>query len=234
MTSHTDELFATRDGDLPVIGIFRGHSPERTVELCRAAWDNGVRLVEIPLTGTHAVTSLAAAVAAADGRPVGAGTALSAGDVARAVSAGAEFIVSPGLHPEVVKAAQHLDVPCLPGVATATEIAQALTLGCRWQKAFPARQLGAEWVTAQLAPFPDVRFVATGGVDISNAPDFLRAGCRAVAVGSAFSSANDVEELKRALAPFVNDATVRSSWKEKPSVARPVVPGAMEAASWPR
>lgn len=209
MTTPAEDFFTARPGELPVIGIFRGQSPDQTVSLCRSAWNSGVRLVEIPLSGEQAVTALAAAVVASDGRPVGAGTVLTPEHVRTAASVGATFIVSPGLHPEVVRECHRWNIPCLPGVATATEIADALKLGCQWLKAFPAAQLGPQWIAAQLAPFPHVRFVATGGVDATNAAGFMRAGCRAVAVGSAFATTEGLAKLRTSLATFVTNGTIR-------------------------
>jgi 2-keto-3-deoxy-6-phosphogluconate aldolase len=82
-------------------------------------------------------------------------------------------------------------LPHLPGVATATEAHRALRLGLAWQKVFPAAVLGTGWIAAMRAPFPDVRFVATGGVDAANAEAFLQAGATAVAFGSSFVDAPD-------------------------------------------
>ena len=83
----------------------------------------------------------------------------------------------------------------LPGVATASEVQKAAALGLRWLKAFPAAQLTPAWFTAMLAPFPDVCFVATGGIDAYNAGGFIAAGAKIVAVGSALNDANQVELL---------------------------------------
>ncbi|CAL9571206.1 KHG_KDPG aldolase [Streptomyces sp. enrichment culture] len=188
-----DEAFA----GAPVMGIFRGYDPEATVELCGRAWDLGIRMVEVPVQDPSACPSLRAAVAAGAerGLPVGAGSVLSAAQVREVAVAGAAFAVSPGMLPEVAGACGEHGLPYLPGVASATEIAQALALGLGWLKVFPAAQLTPGWVRAQLAPFPDVSLVATGGVDAYNAQDFLAAGCRAVGVGSALEDGAQLEQL---------------------------------------
>lgn len=193
------EYFSSRLTEIPVIGIFRGATPERTLQLCEAAWNEGVQLVEIPVQSPDALPSLDAALAAADGRAVGAGTVTTREQLDDVLRRGAQFIVCPGLHVDVVRECIRRGVPVLPGVATASEIAQAIALGADWVKAFPASVLGAEWISAVRAPFPDVSFVATGGVDASNAREFLDAGCRGVAVGSAFGSSEAITALREAV-----------------------------------
>ncbi|TDC04235.1 bifunctional 4-hydroxy-2-oxoglutarate aldolase/2-dehydro-3-deoxy-phosphogluconate aldolase [Nonomuraea longispora] len=191
-----DEFFGRHLDRVPILGIFRNLDPDATVAMCERAWEFGVELIEVPVQTSSALPSLRAAVEAAKGRgkSVGAGTVTTAAQLTAVHEMGAAFTVAPGLHPEVVAGSRRLGLPHLPGVATATEIAAALTHGFTWLKAFPAKQLGAGWITAQLAPFPSVRFVATGGIDAGNAAGFLAAGCRAVAVGSAL---NDDEALAR-------------------------------------
>jgi 2-dehydro-3-deoxyphosphogluconate aldolase / (4S)-4-hydroxy-2-oxoglutarate aldolase len=185
----------------PILGIFRGEDPRTTVELCHRAWEFGVELVEIPVQSDAALPSLEAAADAAreHGKQVGAGTVTTVRRLRAAHDLGAAFTVAPGLHPPVVGTSAELGLPHLPGVATATDIAGAQAAGLTWVKAFPARQLGPDWITAQLAPFPDVRFVATGGVNADNAADFLRAGCAAVAIGSALADPEALPRLREAV-----------------------------------
>lgn len=187
----------------PVMGIFRSQDPPTTVELCRRAWDFGIELVEIPVQSESALPSLEAAVEAAreHGKQVGAGTVTTARRLRAVRDLGAAFTVAPGLHPEVVEASAQAGLPHLPGVATATDMANALAAGHTWLKAFPAQQLGPDWITAHLAPFPDVRFIATGGIGADNAADFLAAGCAAVAVGSALADPAALPRLREAVSP---------------------------------
>lgn len=196
-----DDFFADHTRSLPIIGIFRGATPERTVQLSRSAWDAGVELVEIPVQTPDAMPSLRATIAAAGpiGGVVGAGTVTTVAQLDDVLEAGAQFIVSPGLHTAVVTECVRRGVPILPGVATSTDIAAAIEHGLRWLKAFPAAQLTPGWVSAQHGPFPQIRFVATGGVSASNAADFLNAGCDAVAVASAFNSPEGIEALRQAV-----------------------------------
>jgi 2-dehydro-3-deoxyphosphogluconate aldolase/(4S)-4-hydroxy-2-oxoglutarate aldolase len=198
-----NDFFASHLSTSPVIGIFRGLGTTRTVELCRVAWDSGVRLIEIPLQSQDDLAALREAIAAgrAIGRPVGAGTITSPRLMNAAAEAGAAFTVAPGLNAAVAREAQHLNMPHLPGVATSTEIGSALDLGFAWQKMFPAAQLGPSWISAQLAPYPDVRLVATGGVTAFNAKDYMTAGAAAVAVGTAFADPHQIARLSALARP---------------------------------
>lgn len=179
------------------MAILRGMSPPETVALCERAWEAGIDIVEVPIGSPGALASFraAAAAAAACGRSVGVGTVVDVEQVEVAARSGAAFAVSPGLDPEVAQACRAAGLPLLPGVATASEIQNASRLGFRWLKAFPASQLGAGWIAAQLAPFPWARFVATGGVTADNAGDFLDAGARIAAIGSALADEAQMEHL---------------------------------------
>jgi 2-dehydro-3-deoxyphosphogluconate aldolase / (4S)-4-hydroxy-2-oxoglutarate aldolase len=193
----SNEHFATVFASTGAMAIFRGFDPAQTVSLCRSAWSAGVDVVEIPIQGTSGLRALEAAVAAAAevGRRVGSGTVVSLQLLRAAVDAGAAFTVAPGLDEEVALASLDLAVPHLPGVATSSEIQHARRLGLVWLKAFPAAQLTAGWFAAQRAPFPDVQFVATGGISAANAASFLAAGARAVALASALSDPAQLREL---------------------------------------
>lgn len=182
-----NDMFDFAFAKTSVMGIFRGKSPEDTVRLCHAAWDAGVVAVEVPVQKDAAFEALAAAAAErGEGQLIGAGTVRTPDQLRRAVDAGAQFTVAPGTDTDIIALSIELGVPHLPGVATSTDIHRALLAGAQWVKAFPAAELGPSWIAAQLAPFPEVKFVATGGIGAHNAGDFLAAGARGVAIGSAF------------------------------------------------
>ena len=177
------DYFAAAFGATRVMAIVRGLDPVATVRACQAAWDAGIAVVEIPVQTPAAMPSLRAAVDAAheQGLEVGAGTVLRPEQVRDVAAAGAAFTVAPGTHPDAIRVSHELRLPHLPGVATATDIAQALDLGFTWLKAFPAAELGPGWIRAMRGPFPQVRFVATGGITPETMPAMLDAGCVAVA-----------------------------------------------------
>ncbi|WP_084003310.1 bifunctional 4-hydroxy-2-oxoglutarate aldolase/2-dehydro-3-deoxy-phosphogluconate aldolase [Agromyces aureus] len=193
-----DTIFAGR----PLMALFRGLGEARSLELARTAWSLGIDLVELPIQSEADVAALAAVAEAgrAEGRLVGAGTVLSTRHVELAAAAGAAFTVSPGFDADVVRASTSAGMPSLPGVATATEVQAALALGLTWMKAFPASLLGASWFRVMAGPFPQARFVATGGMDASNARAYLDAGVRTVAVGSALEDPAQLPALAALLA----------------------------------
>ncbi|HEY5229864.1 MAG TPA: bifunctional 4-hydroxy-2-oxoglutarate aldolase/2-dehydro-3-deoxy-phosphogluconate aldolase, partial [Galbitalea sp.] len=146
---------------------------------------------------------------------VGAGTVLTVEQVDRCVDAGAQFLVSPGFDDEVVARAQSHGVVILPGVATATEIQRALRAGIDVVKFFPADRLGGlDTIAALAAPFADVRFVPSGGVNPANASSYLRhpaifgiSGSWMVARDAIAAGDFDaIERLSRAAAALVTDA----------------------------
>jgi 2-dehydro-3-deoxyphosphogluconate aldolase/(4S)-4-hydroxy-2-oxoglutarate aldolase len=184
-------------GDCQIMAILRGLPVSETVELACRAWDLGIRLVEVPVQTPDAVPSLRAAVAAGleRGHTVGAGTVTTVEQVREVAESGAVFTVAPGVDPAVAAASAAAGLPHLPGVATPSEVQQALRHGLTWMKAFPASVLGTEWFSAMRGPFPQLKLVATGGMDAHTVRAYLDAGARVVAVGSALSDPEQVELL---------------------------------------
>ncbi len=205
-----DSYFAESFATVPVLGILRGFDVARTVQLSRNLWEVGVRLVEVPVQDESGFEALAATVRAAGeaGGVVGAGTVTTVERFKRARDLGAAFTVAPGFDPAVVDASREAGLPHLPGVATATEVGRALASGLTWLKMFPAADLGARWARSMRGPFPEARFVATGGVDVGNAEEFLAQGVRAVALGSALA---DPAELRAVPALLERVTALRSS-----------------------
>jgi len=167
--------------------ILRALDPQSTIERAEAAWAAGIPLVEVTIGTPEGVKSLRAAVeaGAARNRLVVAGTVVTPAAAEAAAEAGAAFTVAPGLDLDVLSASLGAGLPHVPGVATPSEVHLAVRAGCRWLKAFPAVSLGPAWFAAVRGPFPDIRFVATGGITADNARDFFDAGVAAVGVGSA-------------------------------------------------
>jgi Entner-Doudoroff aldolase len=208
----------------PLMAIMRGMGVERSLAVATTAWDLGIDVVELPIQVPEDVEALRAVATAARGRGkiVGAGTVVTAEHVRQAADAGAAFTVSPGFDVEIVRASSEAGLPSLPGVATASEVQLALKAGLTWLKAFPASVLGTEWLTAMRGPFPQAAFVTTGGMSASNAGDFLRAGARVVAVGSALEDPSQLAELAALLAPTRPSARSASSTPsaDQPDAAR--------------
>jgi len=188
--------------DVPLMAILRGMGVERTLATATRAWDLGITAVEVPVQTPTDVEALRVVAEAARerGLTVGAGTVVTLEHVRQASDAGAAFTVSPGFDVDVVRASHEAGLPALPGVSTATEVQRALGEGLTWLKAFPASLLGTGWFPAMRGPFPQARFVATGGMDSGNARAYLDAGVRVVAVGSALEDETQLPALAQLLA----------------------------------
>ncbi len=146
---------------LPVLTV----SDVRTVEAtCHALVDGGVPCVEITYRTAWADEAIARA-SRIPGLMVGAGTVLDAEQAGAALQAGARFAVAPGLSEPVVAAAHEMGLPFFPGVATPSELDRARGLGCRVVKVFPVSSLGGPaFLRSIAAPYPDMRFIPTGGI----------------------------------------------------------------------
>jgi len=151
---------------VPVIIIKElGHA----VPLAKALVEGGLPVLEIALRSPVALEAIRAISAEVKGAVVGAGTVLNAEQFVDAADAGARFVVSPGLTDEVVRASRDHLVPLLPGVATASEIMNGLSLGLKCFKFFPAENIGGAGALKALAgPFPQVSFCPTGGINPKN------------------------------------------------------------------
>jgi len=191
------EWFEEAFAGAPLMAILRGMGVERSARLATTAWDLGLDSVEVPLQTPEDERALRELVrlAVERGKVVGAGTIITPAQVDLAADAGAAYLVSPGIDEAVVRAAQERGIPILPGVATPSEVQLGVSLGLTWLKAFPAEWLGVGWFRHIRGPFPQVRFVATGGLDASNVEEFLDAGVRVAAVGSALEDAVQLERL---------------------------------------
>ena len=156
---------------IPVLTIER---LEDAVPLARALVAGGVRTLEVTLRTQVAIEAAKAIIANVSEAIVGIGTILNAGDLARAEALGAVFGISPGATPDLLKAAAVSGLPFAPGVATASELMQALAHGFNLVKFFPAEQAGGIKALRALAgPFPDTRFCPTGGIGEANAASWL-------------------------------------------------------------
>ncbi len=178
--------------------ILRGlPSPCDAVTAATRAWDVGVELVEVPIGEPGQVPHLAAVVAAGRerGKHVGAGTVITTEQVRAAADAGARYTVAPGFDAAVPHASANAGLPHLPGVATPTEVQHVRATGYRWVKVFPAGVLSPRWFSAVREPFPDMRYLATGGVTLDNVHDFLAAGADIVGFGAAVTSPNRLGSL---------------------------------------
>jgi 2-dehydro-3-deoxyphosphogluconate aldolase/(4S)-4-hydroxy-2-oxoglutarate aldolase len=156
---------------IPVLTIER---VEDAVPLARALVAGGVRVLEVTLRTPVAIEAARAIMAEVPDAVVGIGTILNANDLARAEALGVAFGISPGITPDLLKAASASRLPFAPGIATASELMQALAHGFDLVKFFPAEQSGGIKALRALAgPFPDVLVCPTGGIGEANAASWL-------------------------------------------------------------
>jgi 2-dehydro-3-deoxyphosphogluconate aldolase / (4S)-4-hydroxy-2-oxoglutarate aldolase len=163
------------------VAVIRTDSVERALGAAKAAIDGGFRAVEITFSFPEASKAIEKLAENQD-LLVGAGTILTRDHVHEVVAAGARFLVSPCVLPDVIDAARELKVAMIPGAFTPTEIYSAYSLGADIVKIFPAVKFGPEFLKAVRGPLPQIPIMPTSGVDASNVAEWFRAG--AVAVGA--------------------------------------------------
>jgi len=168
-----------------LIAVVRARRPEQVPPLAEALLAGGIRAIEITLTTPDAFAAIRSTCAALGNRGlVGVGTVLTEAECEAALEAGARFVVTPVLRPRLVPLAHRAGRPIMLGAFTPTEAQAAHEAGADFVKLFPADTLGPGFIRALRAPLPHLRIVPTGGVDLHNAAEFLRAGCAALGIGS--------------------------------------------------
>jgi 2-dehydro-3-deoxyphosphogluconate aldolase / (4S)-4-hydroxy-2-oxoglutarate aldolase len=168
---------------LRLIAVVRS-TAEQVEPVVRALLDGGVEVIEITFSVPNAPAMIAQVKAAFGERVLlGAGTVRDTRKATDAIAAGARYVVSPSTDLEVIRLCRERDVAVLPGAYTPTEIETAWRAGADAVKLFPAEVGGIPYLKAIRAPMPDVPLIPTGGVDVANAADWLRAGAVALGVG---------------------------------------------------
>jgi 2-dehydro-3-deoxyphosphogluconate aldolase/(4S)-4-hydroxy-2-oxoglutarate aldolase len=184
-----------RSGIMPVL---RARSEREGHALVEALVAGGITVMEVTMTVPRAVDLLRALKKEyGDRLLLGSGTVTDAEQVAATVDAGAEFVVSPSFHREVVAKTKELGKVSIPGALTPTEAITAWRAGADYVKIFPCSAVGgAPYLKALLAPFPHLKLIPTGGVTLHTAVDFLKAGARALGVGTDLVNPKAIEEGK--------------------------------------
>jgi 2-dehydro-3-deoxyphosphogluconate aldolase/(4S)-4-hydroxy-2-oxoglutarate aldolase len=203
--------------DLGLLAVVRGESHAAALEVVGALVDGGVLGIEVTFTTPEAPRVIRDLDAEYGDRILlGAGTVTTREQVEEAVEAGSSFLVSPGCDPELLPAMLETGILVLPGVLTPSEVMLARRLGAPAVKLFPGSSGGPAYLKALLGPFPDARFVPTGGVSVDNITDWFAAGALAVGAGSALAPASlagrargEVVEQAREFAKAVRSARER-------------------------
>ncbi len=174
---------------IPVVVI---NDEKETIEILSKLREGGINCAEITFRTACAKEAIAIGTKAFEDMNIGAGTVINAEQAKSAVQAGAKFIVSPGFSDEVARYCTDEKIPYYPGCVTPTEIMRALSYGLNVVKFFPAGVYGGlKAMKALSAPFPQVRFIPTGGVDLSNLKEYLDFD-KVYAVGGSFMMKGDI------------------------------------------
>src|SRR5215469_673 len=167
-----------------IVAVVRSPDSQQLVEVTRALGDGGVTVVEITMPVPNALEVLRRVRQALGERILlGAGTILDPETARAALLAGAEYLVAPSVTLDVIRLCQRYDKLVMPGAFTPTEILSAWEAGADVVKVFPADVVGPAFFKALRGPLPQVRLMPTGGVDLTTAADFLRAGACCLGVG---------------------------------------------------
>ena len=180
--------------ELKIVPVVVLNDAKDALPLAKALVDGGLPCAEVTFRTDAAEESIRIMAEAYPDMLVGAGTVLTTDQVDRAVAAGAKFIVSPGLNPRIVKYCNEKGVLIMPGCANASDIEQALENGLEVVKFFPAEQAGGlPMIKALAAPYVNVKFMPTGGVNQKNINDYLSFK-RIIACGGTWMVKNDLVE----------------------------------------
>jgi 2-dehydro-3-deoxyphosphogluconate aldolase / (4S)-4-hydroxy-2-oxoglutarate aldolase len=175
-----------------VVAVVRMREPGSLVQLAEALHEGGINAIEFTMTTPGALRVIEEVSGRHSEVVWGAGTVLDPETCRAAILAGARFIVAPTLNQKVIEVCRRYSVIAVPGAFTPTEILTAWEAGADVVKVFPATALGPQYFRDVAAPLPQVKMLPTGGVNLENAGDFIRAGAVAVAVGGNLVKADDV------------------------------------------
>jgi 2-dehydro-3-deoxyphosphogluconate aldolase/(4S)-4-hydroxy-2-oxoglutarate aldolase len=182
-----------------VVAIVRADNSAQLVQVAECIKEGGVQAIEFTMTTPDALDLIKeTSKKLGSGVLLGAGTVLDPETCRAAILAGAQFIVTPTLNTEVIKMCQRYSKVVIPGAFTPTEILTAWEAGADIVKVFPATLGGPGYIKDVRAPLPQIRLAPTGGVNLENTGDFIKAGAVAVAVGSNLVNNKLVKEGKLA------------------------------------
>ena len=188
----------TKISAIGVVPVIKLNNPERdAAPLAKALCDGGVPVAEVTFRAAGADTAIKLMKEACPDMLVGAGTVLTTEHVDKAIAAGAEFIVTPGFDPEIVKYCVDKNMPIYPGCTTPTDYHAALKFGLEVLKFFPAEQSGGlAKIKAMSAPFPMFKVMPTGGIGLNNLKEYLSCPVIAACGGSYMVTADLIDNQK--------------------------------------
>ncbi|MBC7783977.1 MAG: bifunctional 4-hydroxy-2-oxoglutarate aldolase/2-dehydro-3-deoxy-phosphogluconate aldolase [Burkholderiales bacterium] len=204
------EQVLARMSDSGVVAVIRAPSADVLIPLTEALVAGGVLSIEVTMStpkAIHGIEMLADKFG--DKAIIGVGTVIDAATAADAIRAGSQFVVSPMTDPRIIETVIRQGKVMIPGAFTPTEIVNAWTLGGDVIKVFPSTALGPQYFKDLLAPLPQLKLTPTGGVDLKNVAQWIKAGAVCVGVGSALATkeamANkDWDGIRQAAKSFVD------------------------------
>ncbi len=194
-------------GEIPLVAILRGITPDEVASVADVLIDAGVHLIEVPLNSPDPYTSIARLADHVGNRAsIGAGTVLTVEQVDRVVEAHGELIISPNCNPDVIRRSLELGAIPLPGIRTATEAFAALENGASCLKFFPCSLATVHEIAAIKAVLPaGVRILAVGGVDAANAGSFRKHKVDGLGIGSSlYKPGKSIEQISNDVNAIIN------------------------------
>ena len=176
------------------IALIRADSPDGLLDCARALAAGGLTSIELTMTTPGAIRMLEKATAELPDFLFGLGTVLDAETARAGILAGARFIVTPALRPDVITMCKRYSIPVFSGALTPTEVVNAWDCGADAAKIFPAEFFGPAYIKSLKAPLPQVELVPTGGVTAENVGEFIKAGAFATAAGSSLVDAKSFKD----------------------------------------
>jgi len=180
--------------DKKIIAVIRIKEEEKLKKVIDAIYNGGISVVEITMTVPNALRLIEKMSEEFEEKVlIGVGSVLNKTIAEEAIKAGAKYVVSPVFKKEILEAAHKYNLPAMPGAFTPTEIQAAHEAGADIVKVFPADIVGMNFFKAVLAPLPHLKLMPTGGVSLTNAGEWLKAGACAVGIGTALLDKNAIK-----------------------------------------
>ena len=184
------EKVITRICDAGIVAVVRAENAEKAMRITDACIEGGVAAIELTFTvpQAHRVIEELAKKYTSDQIILGAGTVMDAETARTAILSGAEYIVSPYFNADTVKLCNRYRVPCMPGAMTIKEVVEAMEAGADIVKIFPGEVFGPKIIKAIKGPIPYAKMMPTGGVNVDNVGEWIKAGAVAVGAGGALTA----------------------------------------------
>ncbi len=193
-----------------IVAVVRAESSDQAKRIADACIEGGVAAIELTFTvpRAHRVIEELAATYTKGEIILGAGTVLDPETARIAILSGAEYIVSPCLNPDMVRLCNRYRIACMPGIMTIRDAVEALELGVDILKLFPGEAFGPKMIKAIAGPLPQASIMPTGGVDVNNVGEWIKAGAVAVGAGGALTAGakkGDYESITKLGREFVTN-----------------------------